>query len=82
MSEALEVRIELAWCVLRGLHPSTRRTLHLTPRGAIVGFKSSQGLPMGAMEIGTYTRAIELDELRQHVFFVWNEMQEPSHGRR
>ena len=81
MSETLEGRIENAWCVLRGFRQKTRRTLHLTPRGAIVGFKFSQGRPPGSIEIGTYTRHVTLEQLREDCFFIWDQLSRPKHGR-
>lgn len=80
--ESLEVRLERAWCQLKEMHPSTERALFLTPRGAIVGFKDSQGRPPNSILMGIFTREEDLQHFRETVFFVWSEMQRASCGPR
>lgn len=61
---ALEVEIEMAWCDLTRLPPACRRTLWLSPEW-LVGSRRA-----GSVEVGTYTRAVTLAELREDVFWT------------
>ena len=62
--EALEIRIQRAWRGLTGLGDGGRLTLYL-----VGGHIRSVG--KYEQTIGTYTSTIDLDEFRQHVFFVF-----------
>lgn len=76
MIEALEVRIEEAWCELCAYaKPSTVRTLWLTPSLKIFGFRPNTPPPRGSHEIGSYNRTIDLQEFREDVFHVYRSMQ-------
>ena len=78
--ESFTRRIELVWCDVRNWHPSTKRTLYLTRRGCIVGYRLSQGLPVGAVEFGTFTRAIDLTDFREAIFHTLAKHPEISLG--
>ena len=74
MIEALEMRIEDAWCWLAGYDQPT--TLYLTPRWRIWGFSNDllRDKPNGSVEIGTYTKTILLADFRADVFAAFAEL--------
>lgn len=75
---ALEMRIEQAWLHLCSFaRPTTNATLYLTRTGAIYGFsqdRSNRDIPFGARVIGTYNKAVLLQDFRDDVFHVYREM--------
>lgn len=81
-AETLEVLIESAWLCLAALPHHESRTIHLTRyvNGAfrLVGMRKLRGddeLRGHRYEIGTYNRAATLQQFREDVFFVFDQMQ-------
>jgi hypothetical protein len=77
MSEALELEIERAWVGLAKVYG--KRTLFLTEAGKLrwgwVADRTNHG-----REVGTYTRAVSLEDLRADVFFIFETSRGRVHG--
>ena len=68
--EALEMQVEAMWLRLGQLGPKCQRTVCLSPAsGRLVLRHPSQQAYAG--EVGTYTRSVELSQLRDDCFAVF-----------
>lgn len=80
-AETLEVMIETAWLQLARLHRDDTRTVFLSRYSNGVVRISGTGRAVNSdarahrCEVGTYTRAATLQQFREDVFFVFDQMQ-------
>lgn len=72
---SIEDQIEKTWDALCELgRDKTRRTLYLTRSRLIIGMDTPDRYPPGAVEIGTYTRTVKLEDFREDVFHAFDSM--------
>jgi hypothetical protein len=78
-TDSLNLEIERAWLELLEMSPRGKRTIFLTScRRLVSGFIAQNSLT--TREVGTYTRAISLEDFRADVFHVYGLVR-GRHGR-
>lgn len=69
-AEALEMQVEAMWLRLNELGAGVARTVRLSERSGrlVMAYPGEDPLPD---EVGTYTKGVTLQQLREDVFFMW-----------
>ena len=75
----IAVAVEKEWGALDDQANGARRTYWLTYAGGLE--RSPPRRAADAEEVGTYTRAVTLDDFRKDVYWAWNYMHGCANGR-
>lgn len=76
--EALELEIERAWVALCDCGRAQGWTIYLSPTGRL--FRGSRSnYTLTAVEVGTYNKAVHLEDFREDVFHVYEQIRR-AHG--
>lgn len=72
--ECVAQQVENAWLRLTNLHGARRVDVYVIRSGRVM-FSSDAERYSSAQLVGTYTSAVNLHDLRDDVFHVWESMQ-------